>query len=130
MNEQSTDLFINISRKTIHFFVYFFVGSIFITGFNELGRKECKTDKPYYEFLKHEPNALPYAKTKVVNSAVGGQLAFVLSIFKYVLTHTGSYVAEGDPEVYRFYRKTYNIYNDWFADTLIISWTSMRKNIV
>lgn len=127
MSAQSSNLLINISRKSIHFILYFFAGSIFITGFNELGRKNCKTGKPYYDVMKHDPNALPYAKTKVVNSAVGGQLAFVLSIFKYFLTHSGRYVSEGDLDINRFYRKTYNIYSDWFADTLIISWTSMRE---
>lgn len=119
----------SIYKRMMAVFAYFFFGSLLLSGVNEMARINLKTGQPHHDFMKYDPNALPYAKTKVVNSAIGGQIAFITSIFKYFMTHTGKYVDEGDKDINMFYRKTYNIYNDWFADSLIYSWSNMRRSL-
>lgn len=119
----------SIYKRMMSVFAYFFFGSLLLSGVNEMARINLKTGKPYHNFMKYDPNDLPYAKPKVVNSAIGGQIAFITSIFKYFMTHTGKYVDEGDKDISMFYRKTYNIYNDWFADSLIYSWSNMRHSL-
>lgn len=120
---------VSIYKRMMIFFSYFFFGSSLLSGIYEMARINLKTQEPYHDYMKYNPNALPYAKTKVVNSAVGGQIAFITSILKYFMTHTGKYVDEGDKDISMFYRKTYNIYNDWFADSLIYSWSNMRHSL-
>lgn len=120
---------ISIYKRSISVFAYFFFGSMVLSGVNEMARINCKTGEPHHDYMKYDPNALPYSKPKVVNTAIGGQVAFITSIFKYFMTHTGKYVDEGDKDINMFYRKTYNIYNDWFADSLIYSWSNMRRSL-